>query len=87
MLFLLGCNSSSTKTLSGKYVDEVNPQNFTEFKADGTFTVQKNNNNISGSYTTDGHILTLKLKSGEIFKGKIEGNSIIGDGGGRSTKK
>ncbi len=86
-LSLFGCNSSSSKTLSGKYFDEGNPQNFTEFKTDKTFVVHKGSKSFNGSYSTDGHILTLKLSTGEIFKGKIEGKTIIGDGGGRSTQQ
>jgi hypothetical protein len=87
VLVIFGCNNSSVKTLSGKYVDEITPQNFTEFKADRTFISHKGNNNIIGSYSIDGQLLTLRLSSGEIFMGKIEGKTIIGDGGGRSTKQ
>ena len=84
---LFGCDSNSSKTLSGKYVDEGNPLNFTEFRTDKTFVVHKGSKSFNGSYSTDGHILTLKLSTGEIFKGKIEGKTIIGDGGGRSTQQ
>jgi hypothetical protein len=87
ILILFGCNSSSSQILSGKYFDEGNPLNFTEFRSDKTFVVHRGSTSFNGSYTTDGHILTLKLSTGEIFKGKIEGKTIIGDGGGRSTQK
>ena len=91
VLTMSGCNSSppgsSDKTLSGKYVDEINPQNFIEFKSDGTFSLHKANNKYSGIYGVVGKDLTLVLSNGKSFKGKIEGKTIIGDGGGRSTKQ
>lgn len=87
ILVIFGCNGSSEKTLSGKYVDEISPQNFTEFKSDGTFSIHKANNKDSGIYVVEGKNLTLVLSNGQSFKGKIDGKTIIGDGGGRSTKK
>ena len=86
-LAVFGCNSSSTNTLSGKYIDEVNPQNYTEFNTDGTFSVHKDNNKIGGIYSVEGKNLTLVINTGQTFKGKIEGKSIIGETGGRSTKQ
>jgi hypothetical protein len=84
-LTLLGCNRNSTST--GKYFGEKKPQEFTELKKDGTFLIHQKNLDANGKYSIDGKRLILKLSSGEIVEGNIEGNTIIDNEGGRLTKQ
>ncbi len=85
VLFLFGCNGDST--IVGKYLDEKNSNNFTDLKADGTFLIRFGNQTINGKYLIDGNRLFLTRSTGEVAEGKIEGKTIIGNNGGRSTKK
>jgi hypothetical protein len=71
----------------GKYIDEKNPQNYTELKSDNTFIHHRGDTNSSGMYTIiDGTRLVFYLSSGKTVEGTIDGKSIIGNNGGRSTK-
>ncbi len=81
---ILGCNSGSGSV--GKYVDEKNTKDYTELKNDGTFVVQQGALTANGKYSIDGKRLILTLNSGEVVEGKIEGKTIIDNGGSRSTK-
>ncbi|NTW98744.1 MAG: hypothetical protein HGB35_02210 [Geobacteraceae bacterium] len=72
----------------GKYIDETNPQNFTELKSDNTYILHRGDTSSSGMYTiVDGKRLVFYLSSGETVEGTIDDKSIIGKNGGRSTRQ
>lgn len=87
VLAMFGCNRGSTSTIAGKYVDEKKSQDFTELKTDGTFLIQQENQSANGKYSIDGKRLILTMSSGEVVEGKIDGKTIIDNGGSRLTKQ
>ena len=84
-LSMSGCNKNAA--IAGKYVDKKYPGDYTELKADGTFFIHQRNLNSSGNYSVEGGRLILKLSSGEVFEGKIVGNTIVGNQGTLATKQ
>jgi len=85
MLTLLGCSNDSFSP--GKFVDKENPQNYTDLRSDGTFLINQGKFKGGGTYLVDGKRLTLTFSSGLVVEGKIKGNVITTDKGGRLTKQ
>jgi hypothetical protein len=79
LLALTGCNHNST--ISGKYVDEKQPQNYFELKKDGMFSIHQGDVSKNGKYVLDGNKVTLTLDGGGVAHGKIEGKTFIDNGG------
>ena len=83
-LCLTSCSKSS---VYGKYGNSQNPGDYTELKSDQTFAVQQGSINVHGTFEIAGTNLTLKLGSGQVAHGTIDGNTIIDDQGIHWTKK
>jgi len=79
LLALSGCNHNSS--VSGKYVDEKQPQNYFELKKDGAFSIHQGDVSKSGKYVLDGNKITLTLDEGGSAQGKIDGKTFIDNGG------
>lgn len=84
-LSMFGCNKNAA--IAGKYVDKKYAEDYTELKADGTFFIHQRNLNSSGKYSVESGRLILTLSSGEVFEGKIVGNTIVGNQGNIATKQ
>ena len=86
-LMTLCLTSCSTSSVYGKYVYNQNPSDYTELKSDKTFFVQQSNMSVHGTFEIDGTNLTLKPSSGGVWRGTIDGNTIIDSEGKHWTKK
>jgi len=79
--------SCSTSSVYGKYVYNQNPADYTELKPDKTFFVQQSNMSVHGTFKIDGTNLTLNPSSGGVWRGSINGNTLIDSEGMPWTKK
>jgi hypothetical protein len=86
-LMTLCLTSCSQSSVYGKYGNNQNPSDYTELKSDKTFDVQQGTMNVHGTFEIDGTNITLKLGSGQVARGTIDGNTIIDDQGIHWTKK
>lgn len=86
-LMTLCLTSCSTSSVYGKYLYNQNPRDYTELKSDKTFFVQQTTMSAHGTFEIDGTNLTLKPSSGGVWRGTIDGNTIIDSEGMRWTKK
>ena len=84
-LTLIGCDRGSS--VAGKYLDEKKPQEFAELKSDGTFLIHQGKLDAEGKYSIEGKRVALIFNSGKTASGVIEGKTLIGNGGGRWTKR
>ena len=82
--FLTSC---STGSVYGKYVYDQNPNDYTELKSDKTFFVRQTNLSVHGTFSIKGTNLTLNPSSGGVWRGVIDGNTIVDSEGMRWTKK
>ena len=82
---MFGCNRDST--VAGKYQSDKKPQESTELKSDGACIIRQGNTSYTGKYTLEGKALTLKLTTGDVVTGSIDGNTITDNQGEHWTKK
>lgn len=77
---LIGCACSGTAVCSvcGIYVNQENPSDFLELKADGTFYNEEGGIGFSGTWEIEGDTITLSLE-GLPFATRVtvQGNTII----------
>lgn len=84
-IFLLGsaCFGNATCGVCGTYVNQNNPSEYLELKADDTFYLEEYGMAVHGTWEIEGDTITLKLEGiPTATKGTIHGNTII-DGEGK----
>ena len=86
-LIAAGLTSCSTGSVYGTYVYNQNPYDYTELKSDQTFFVQQTTMSVHGTFSIHGTNLTLNPRYGGVWRGAIDGNTIIDSEGMRWTKK
>jgi major membrane immunogen (membrane-anchored lipoprotein) len=76
-LVLLTCLVACSKTLpAGTYVEQKEPKNYLELKADGTFLLQKDGGSYAGKYNQDGENIDMKADAGFSSRVTIRGGTL-----------
>jgi hypothetical protein len=76
-LVLLTCLVACSKTLpAGTYVEQKEPENYLELKADGTFLLQKHGGSYAGKYNQDGENIGMKADAGFSSRVTIRGGTL-----------
>jgi hypothetical protein len=70
------------KKVSGRYNEKENSTNYIELRADGTFVMKHDAENLSGNYKIEGDVITLVVPGiKEPLKGHLTGNTITNEKG------
>ena len=77
LLVLLTCLVACSKTLpAGTYVEQKEPKNYLELKADGTFLLQKDGGSYAGKYNQDDKNIDMKADAGFSSRVTISGGTL-----------
>jgi hypothetical protein len=80
-------DAAQDPSVVGIYQSENKPENTTELRADGTFTVREDSQVVSGKYQVKGNTLTLMRPSGEPVVGSVSNGIMIDPGRQRWVKQ
>jgi len=75
--------------VAGRYVCDRDrmPKDTLDLDARGGFTLQEDGATLTGTYTLNGHSLTLELPGRSVPPFRLEGAVLVDQAGGRWTKQ